>query len=235
MKRSQHITIMIVFLLLLSSFMPIQAFCQDENLPHYTPEQLELLEREKIIDDIQVQKVLEDVRQFQIQQKERSSNNKPQGLIPDVNPLGHCGYIIISLALNFGSVRLAGHAAIVSQDRWQTIESYAKDWSPIKKDGVQKYPNKWGLVSGSLLYRPVKANNSQFNTAANYAQKQIGKPYNWAFWEKKATDAFYCSQLVWMSWLEAGVDVEAGSIPNAVVSPADIANSTNTVLIKAIP
>jgi uncharacterized protein YycO len=41
---------------------------------------------------------------------------------------------------------------------------------------------------------------SRRQTAANYALKQLGKPYNWAFNMKYITSAFYCSQLCWASY-----------------------------------
>lgn len=47
----------------------------------------------------------------------------------------------------------------------------------------------------------------------------------------KGTEAsFYCSQLVWKAWLKQGIDIEKGSFPNAAVTPADLINSTNTMV-----
>jgi uncharacterized protein YycO len=45
---------------------------------------------------------------------------------------------------------------------------------------------------------PLSSNRRQ--TAADYARKQLGKPYNWIFVDKWRTDAFYCSQLCWAAY-----------------------------------
>lgn len=148
--------------------------------------------------------------------------------------LGTYGDILVSLLVDSGSAGLAGHAAIVSLDSSVTIESFDKNFSPIKKDGVQYYTNDWRIKKGSLLLRPKNATLSQYRKAAIYAEKQVGKPYNWFFFNKNRTDAFYCSQLVWRSWLEQGIDCEKGSIPNGAITPADLVNSSNTYLVEHI-
>ena len=45
---------------------------------------------------------------------------------------------------------------------------------------------------------PLSSNRRQ--NAADYAYKQLGKPYNWIFIDKWRTDAFYCSQLCWAAY-----------------------------------
>jgi Permuted papain-like amidase enzyme, YaeF/YiiX, C92 family len=45
---------------------------------------------------------------------------------------------------------------------------------------------------------PLSSNRRQ--DAADYARKQLGKPYNWIFVDKWRTDAFYCSQLCWAAY-----------------------------------
>ncbi len=152
----------------------------------------------------------------------------------NMNRLGSQGDIIIEVLSDLGSAGVAGHAAIVSSNAWQTIESYPKAFSPIRRDGVQRYRNNWQNISGALLYRPRQASPAQFARAARYAEAQVGKPYNWHFWDKMNSDSFYCSQLVWRAWLEAGIDIEEGTFPNAVVAPADLAKSRNTVLVERV-
>lgn len=110
--------------------------------------------------------------------------------------LGSNGDILVSLVINSGSVGFAGHAAIVSSNSTRTIESFAKSFSPIDKDGVQYYNNTWGTNSGALLVRPYNAMSANYTTASSFAAKQVGKPYNWVFTDKNTTDKFYCSQLV---------------------------------------
>jgi uncharacterized protein YycO len=148
--------------------------------------------------------------------------------------LGTYGDILVSLIINSGSVGFAGHADIVSSNSLKTIESYAKSWSTINKDGVQYYDNAWNNESGALLVRPIGATILQYNSAASYAANQVGKAYNWIFTDKYTTDKFYCSQLVWRAWLNQGINCETGSIPNAIIAPADLVNSSNTYIVKQV-
>lgn len=148
--------------------------------------------------------------------------------------LGSFGDILVSLIIDSGSVGFAGHAGIVSSNSTITIESYAQSCSPINKDGVQYYDNTWGTQSGALLVRPYNATIANFQQAALFASQKIGKPYNWNFTNKTTTDAYYCSQLVWQAWLSAGIDCETGSVPNAIIAPADLVNSSNTYIVQQV-
>jgi uncharacterized protein YycO len=144
---------------------------------------------------------------------------------------GTYGDFWVSLVARSGSVGFAGHAAIVSTNSKNTVESFAKDFSPIKKDGVQKYPNDWGSRANVLMLRPKGATTAKYAAAAKYAEKQVGDPYNWNFANKMTESEFYCSQLVWRAWLNQNTDIEKGSIPNVAVTPADLVNSSNTYIV----
>lgn len=148
--------------------------------------------------------------------------------------LGTYGDILVSLNIDSGSSGFAGHAAIVSSSAYYTIESYAKSFSPINADGVQIYSNTWRTRSGALLVRPHNAHSSQYSTAAAFASGKVGLPYNWNFFNKTTTDKYYCSQLVWQAWLSAGINTETGSIPNGIIAPADLVNSSNTYVVTHI-
>lgn len=201
----------------------------------YTEKEVELLKESKRIDELQINQVLTNLDNQLYTNRSSNTLTVKEELraYRSSSQLGSYGDILINLISDSGSIGFAGHAGIVANNNWQTIESFAKDWSPIKKDGVQKYTNNWRR-KGSLLYRPVGATISQYKKAASYAESKVGKPYNWNFFDKKTTNSFYCSQLVWLAWLDAGIDIEKGSFPNGVVSPADLANSSNTYLVERI-
>lgn len=148
--------------------------------------------------------------------------------------LGTFGDILINPGTSSASSSFIGHAAIVSMNNDTTIESFPQFRSPINEDGVRRYANRWRTYHGAYLYQPKNAGSAEYRRAAIFAEKQIGKPYNWDFFKKKRTDAYYCSQLVWQAWLSAGIDVEKGSLPNGVIAPMDIANSDNVTLIEHI-
>lgn len=144
---------------------------------------------------------------------------------------GTYGDIWVSLFASSGSIGFAGHAAIVSNTATKTVESFAKSFSPINKDGVQWYSNTWGSRLKVLMLRPEGATIAKYKAAATYAQNQVGDPYNWNFANKMTETSFYCSQLVWRAWLKQGINIETGSFPNVAVTPADLVNSTNTWIV----
>jgi uncharacterized protein YycO len=91
------------------------------------------------------------------------------------------------------------HAAIVTRE-WSYSQFSIGPTGDIdvwwnSRDMLQKY-------SHASVQRvdtwPLSSNRRQ--TAADYARKQLGKPYNWIFVDKWRTDAFYCSQLCWAAY-----------------------------------
>lgn len=163
--------------------------------------------------------------------------NDVEPLVYDYPILGSIGDIIVELETDSGSFAFAGHAAIVSTDSSYTVESYAKSFSPKGIDGVQYYENQWGWRAGALLIRPKNISSSvnPYRTAAQFAESKVDLPYNKNFFNKKTASKYYCSQLVWQAWLAAGIDIEKGTVPNGMVTPADIVNSSNTYIVKKVP
>ncbi len=163
--------------------------------------------------------------------------NEAEPLVFNYPILGSIGDIIVELEMDSGSFGFAGHAAIVSKDSGLTVESYAKSFSPIGIDGVQFYKNQWGWKAGALLIRPKNISSSvnPYRTAAQFAESKVDLPYNKNFFNKKTTSKYYCSQLVWQAWLAAGIDIEKGTVPNGMITPADIVNSSNTYIVNKVP
>ena len=90
-------------------------------------------------------------------------------------------------------------------------------------------------MSGTLLIRPKGVTSIYtYRTAAEFAESKVGLPYNKNFFNKKTTSKYYCSQLVWQAWLAAGIDIEKGTVPNGMITPADIVNSSNTYIFRKI-
>lgn len=145
--------------------------------------------------------------------------------------IGTPGDILISFKGSSG-LRFAGHAAIVGFSSDVTIESFQQNFSPINKDGVQYYTNYWNDEKGGLWLRPKKNGWNIGIGAVNYANSQVGKPYNLNFLDKYRTDRFYCSQLVWHAWMSQGVDCDSND--GDAVLPSDIANSDELYLVKVI-
>ncbi|MDO5749755.1 MAG: hypothetical protein Q4P78_00935 [Rothia sp. (in: high G+C Gram-positive bacteria)] len=64
--------------------------------------------------------------------------------------------------------------------------------------------------------------------AANFAAAQVGKGYNWFFWNNKTIYAstYNCSQLVWAAYKQTDPKVDLDSNGGAGVYPLDIKNSS---------
>lgn len=232
MKKA--IAFMLSFVLMCS--LSTTAFAQETDKPIYDEETAKMYERLYAEDQAVIAEIERNLpmllEEGKIIAETDAKSNLPQ---TRSSALGSYGDILVSLVIDSGSSGFAGHAAIVSSNSSKSIESYAKSWSPIDKDGVQYYDNTWNTKSGALLVRPNGATASQFSTAASFAARQIGKPYNWVFTDKTTTEKFYCSQLVWQAWLDAGINCETGSVPNAIIAPADLVNSSNTYIVKQVP
>lgn len=218
----------------------IQAYCSSDEfsmagLQERFPDYYAACQRESAQDAVLIQQIQSNMNALLNTGRQAATMDvKRNEIASRGTTLGTYGDILVSLAIDSGSFGFAGHAAIVSDSKYETIESYAKSFSPIDKDGVQIYDNDWGSTAGSLLLRPYGATSSDYTEAVEFAETKIGLPYNWNFFNKEATDKYYCSQLVWQAWLDAGINIETGSVPNAIIAPADLVNSSNTYLVEHI-
>ncbi|WP_054949135.1 YiiX/YebB-like N1pC/P60 family cysteine hydrolase [Numidum massiliense] len=134
------------------------------------------------------------------------------------------GAVLVTTDTGASLGKLVGHAGIIHPDSKlrYTVESYPKK-------GVQRHKNNWTSRYKHLKKMYVKkASKKQYTKAANYAKKQIGKPYNYFFADKKTSKKFYCSQLVWRAWKNAsGKDLDHDGGPS--VWPVDLIRSKHTV------
>lgn len=153
---------------------------------------------------------------------EKQKNVRTTALAAASNVLGTYGDILVTMNystfdINFGS----GHAGIVSNKSGYTVESFPED-------GVQYRTNNWKTTPRTYALYAKGASGTQYKNAATYAANQIGKKFNWNFLWKYDTAKFYCSQLVWRSWQQQGIDVDYLTY-DTIVSPAELTKSSNTV------
>ena len=66
---------------------------------------------------------------------------------------------------------------------------------------------RFGLSDTFYAVSKVKLKDSERKIIANFCLKQIGKPYNINFTDSNTKNAFYCSQLIYWSYREAGIDL----------------------------
>ena len=138
---------------------------------------------------------------------------------PDI----HKGYALVTKdgSSKGSSSSFIGHAGLVYKSD-STVESSpheggvyigkSEDWVGLDSNGQRK---KRTLYILECLY------TSDPSPAADYAYSQIGKPYNWNFFDRETTDSFYCSQLVWRSYLD-GCNINLCPGAWNFVSPSDI-------------
>ena len=124
----------------------------------------------------------------------------------DVEPFPRTTYPGYVLATKDGSTQsgssFIGHAGLIL-DSTHTVES-----SPWHDGVYQGSSNDWmgwenGRPKKSTLYilMPHTVKHpwlyyDQTYPASDWAFTQIGKPYNWNYFDRKTKDSYYCSQLV---------------------------------------
>ncbi len=89
-------------------------------------------------------------------------------------------------------------------------------------------------VDKAVVLRLYQADSNVIDKAVQYAIEQIGKPYNMTEL-KYDSSSFYCSQLVWQAYFQAGVNLDSNdSAYNdyGIVLPSDIFLSPYLYLVK---
>lgn len=128
--------------------------------------------------------------------------------------------IILVTDVKVSGVVPTGHAAIVySQD--YCVESVA--------EGVVLGRNNWYSQYKNCAAAAVKGTTfSQDEAVGNWCYRQIGKPYNWSYYDISRRDAFYCAQLVWAGYKDlCGIDLNTSEAGTAI-HPLELLWSPNT-------
>lgn len=85
-----------------------------------------------------------------------------------------------------------------------------------------------------IVLRLYKNNVETIEKAIDFAIRQIGKPYNINFTNKWDVHSYYCSQLVWRSYYEAGIDIDNNSLSYndyGLVLASDIYRSSELYIV----
>lgn len=203
---------MIISLILLILVYDVNAKTEENN---FTQEQIKYLMKKKEEDRINSQKIEEEYFKNLGNRKEMKANAHR------TNSLGETGDILITYK-GEGTTWFHGHAAIVSKDKDKTVEAF-------KNSGVVERENDWNKL-GSRHYRVKKSQEWERRIAALWAKSYIGKPYEVSF-NKWRTDKFYCSQLVWRAWYNAGTNLAPSA--TLLVTPHDLEKG-ETDLIRIV-
>lgn len=103
-----------------------------------------------------------------------------------------------------------GHAAII-WTKYRVVESLA--------EGVVLRGNYWNNGDRKQVYGVTVRGTSvaQDNAASNWAYAQIGKPYNYNYYNTSTRSKFYCSQLVWAAFKDLyNIDLDTWRFGRAV-------------------
>lgn len=117
-----------------------------------------------------------------------------------------------------------GHVGIYTEQQ-VVVEApgLGMDSRPIRANDV--------YVARGAVDQYVKTNSHRRGIAVAKANGLIGRPYNVIFWDnKKETHALNCSQLVWLAYAAAGLDIDRNG--GKGVYPRDIRNSKHTVTYR---
>ncbi len=129
---------------------------------------------------------------------------------------------------------LVGHASLAetSGGVW-AISSWPESKSPSGINGVQYEYRYWDNLSKIYALRvkgsTASTRSNAVNNAINIVSRSPRPPYNWFFLNKFTTSSFYCSQLVWRAWYDAGVNIDRFPY-DTVVSPAELTGDHMEVL-----
>ena len=145
-----------------------------------------------------------------------ASTNAPMGSYPRRK-----GMILVTSDAFKGLIP-TGHAAI--------IHSYSKVVESIGR-GVVLGDNDWYASKSQAYGVTVRGTTAaQDATAADWAHRQIGKPYNLNYLDTGTRRRFYCSQLVWASFMDNfGINLDTGAWGWAV-HPMELVNTDKTYL-----
>jgi uncharacterized protein YycO len=113
-----------------------------------------------------------------------------------------------------------GHAGIIMGSTW-VIESLS--------NGVVSGPNDWNTTKTKCYGVSVNGTTvKQDYDAANWCANKSGTAYNYNYLDPYTRTKFYCSQLVYASFLDLyGIDLNTSAFLQAV-HPMELVNSSNT-------
>lgn len=131
------------------------------------------------------------------------------------------GTILVTKDTVYKVASMVGHAAIV-YSKTKVIEGTI--------GGVKKGNNNWKKKKSCWAGTVRKTTAKQDAAAVNWCSRQIGKPYNYNFFNIQRRDKFYCSQLIYAAFLDkckVNLNYRGG-----IVYPADLLRDpSKTILI----
>ncbi|MFN8098857.1 MAG: YiiX/YebB-like N1pC/P60 family cysteine hydrolase [Dermatophilaceae bacterium] len=136
----------------------------------------------------------------------------------------------LSTDTKFAGLIPTGHSAMVYSSGY-VIESLSS--------GVQWGSNNWYAVKPHVWGMTTRATTStQDSAAADWVKAQLGKPYNYNYYNMGTRSSFYCSQLVWASFRDTtGIDLNTSSydvdyLGLHAIHPMELPSSANSTKVS---
>jgi len=133
------------------------------------------------------------------------------------------GYVFVTGSAHSSIVVYHGHAGIGGEKANTVIEANPGDGVKVYADRISKY---WARNNSSIM-KVKNATAAQYTKAFKYANSKVGKKFGW---NPLDSNDFYCSELVWLSWKDAGITLIINL--GTVVTPFDLYSSTKTSVVK---
>ncbi len=133
--------------------------------------------------------------------------------------------VILSTPTNasLGGATFVGHSAIIYSAS-KVVESLS--------GGVTTGNNNWNTVKTKCYGVTVVGTTiNEDAAAADFCYRQIGCPYNYNFLNVSTRSKYYCSHLVWASFLDLyGIDLNTSTLGN-IITPMELVNTDKTVTV----
>lgn len=112
-----------------------------------------------------------------------------------------------------GLAEYTGHIAIVEGVFWSTTQSqfYIRVIEAIYPGGVCRgvFDETRLADKGDVLLRPKNATGKIVNNALIFAENQIGKDFRFHAGRCTSADKWYCSELAWAAYYNAGLNIDS--------------------------
>lgn len=178
---------------------------------------------EEVFPEEEVEALQEEVNRLPVYQ----DNKTGEEFLPSIAGVGvsypiRKGCILVTDD-KYKGVIPTGHAAII-YSRNQVVESL--------ENGVVVGANDWNISKKTCYGLSVIGTSGfQDEEAADWCYDQLGKPYNWTYYNPWKKSEFYCSQLVWAAfYYNFDIDLSTWKFGEAI-HPSELVESSNTRII----
>lgn len=172
---------------------------------------------EKVFPKDEVQKLIAEIEKKEVLPDKETGSMSPakaSGSYPKRKG------VILATADAYKGLIPTGHAAIV-YDPQHVIEAVGK--------GVVKGGNRWYRTKKTCWGVTVKKISAKKDAAAaEWCKRQLGKPYNYNYFNIKTRAKFYCSHLVWASFRDKyRIDLNTSAFGIAI-HPLELVSTSKT-------